>query len=507
MIVLFSSGITAASSGQVALPPPPLSSSSSKSIANNHENVGTSSPLPPSIPPKKQPSISLQSPPIGTVTPNNNPANEKRPVIAEFTAISQGGVGIAELTSSTNDSAVIGPPIATPPLPSLLENASTGGPPTGLAAEAASNDTVPTFDIFGIKKIYPTKLGGEEWFMDMENPTGDGRFDPKTEITRNADGSWKVKNDKVRMNVFTSTGYDNSKITTIDHAALDQKGYMQSPNDWKNVEITGYVKVNKIKSEDNFAWYARGGFHGDEEPCEGVAYKVDLFYEGDAQVAKEQWHVEYSKTEARPTGVPALEGKWTGFKAIIYNIQQPNGKIAVKTEAFVDKEGTGENWIKVFEETDGGGWGRAGTDCGKEPDQIVTWGGPVATFRWDNANDVDVKDLSIREISAGGAASSSANTQRYSNPQSNSDFDTNANANTNTFAWSCPSRIDALYITYYSYSYSYSFPKYSSYYSCVNNSTSFSVYYPSSNCSSSTLQCNLSKCYQTKSESKRKYRQ
>ena len=243
--------------------------------------------------------------------------------------------------------------------------------------------------------------------MDMENPTGDGRFDPKTEITRNSDGSWKAKDDKIRMNVFTSTGYDKNQINTIDHAPLDQKGYMQSPNDWKNVEITGYVKVNQIKSEDNFAWYARGGFHGDEEPCEGVSYKVDLFYgsEGgtDAQVAKEQWHVEYSKTDARPTGIPALEGKWTGFKAVIYNIQQPDGKTAVKTEGYVDEGGTGDNWNKVFEETDAGGWGRTGTDCGKEPDQIISWGGPVATFRWDNAPDVDIKNLSIREISAGGA--------------------------------------------------------------------------------------------------------
>src|SRR5689334_22846167 len=32
-------------------------------------------------------------------------------------------------------------------------------------------------DKFGIKEIYPTKPGGEEWFMNMQNPTLDPRFD------------------------------------------------------------------------------------------------------------------------------------------------------------------------------------------------------------------------------------------------------------------------------------------------------------------------------------------
>jgi hypothetical protein len=47
-------------------------------------------------------------------------------------------------------------------------------------------------DKFGIRMLYPTKQGGEEWFIDMEDPTVDGRFDPKAAITRNPDGSWKM---------------------------------------------------------------------------------------------------------------------------------------------------------------------------------------------------------------------------------------------------------------------------------------------------------------------------
>ena len=52
-------------------------------------------------------------------------------------------------------------------------------------AEAAS-------DIFGITKIYPTKTGGNTWFMDMADPASDPRFNPQSTITQNPDGSWKM---------------------------------------------------------------------------------------------------------------------------------------------------------------------------------------------------------------------------------------------------------------------------------------------------------------------------
>ena len=32
--------------------------------------------------------------------------------------------------------------------------------------------------LFKVKEIYPTKPGGREWFIDMNNPTSDGIFDP-----------------------------------------------------------------------------------------------------------------------------------------------------------------------------------------------------------------------------------------------------------------------------------------------------------------------------------------
>jgi hypothetical protein len=254
-------------------------------------------------------------------------------------------------------------------------------------------------DPFGIEKIFPTKSGGEEWFMDMSDGQ-DPRSRPPS-MTKNPDGSFKVTSSQVRYGVFTSSGYQPDEVE-LDHGILAQRGYMQSPKDWKNVELTGYVKVNSGQSGENFAWYARGGRHtgsGNPEGCEGVAYKPDLYYDGRVRFAKEQWHVSYDFTDhKRP--MASIEDRWVGFKGIMWNMEQ-NGETVVKMEIWVDKNEDGKQdgpWEKVDENIDSGGWGDSGEECGGEPDQIITWGGPIATFRWDGASDVDIKNFSVREI-------------------------------------------------------------------------------------------------------------
>ena len=106
--------------------------------------------------------------------------------------------------------------------------------------------------------------------------------------------------------VLTSSGYHSDLITTLNKRDLSAKGYMQSPNDWKNVEMTGYSKVNA-----------------------------------------------FTKTN---------------------------------------------NWHRMLHYTDKGNWGGGYPDCGATNTQVITWGGPIAVFRWDNIDDMDVKNFSIREI-------------------------------------------------------------------------------------------------------------
>ena len=59
-------------------------------------------------------------------------------------------------------------------------------------------------------------------------------------------------------------------------------------------------------------------------------------------------------------------------------------------------------WQKVYDFTDDGAWaGQLGKCGGSDPKAPLVWGGPIATFRWDNASDVDIKWLSVREIEPG----------------------------------------------------------------------------------------------------------
>jgi Putative metal-binding motif len=259
-----------------------------------------------------------------------------------------------------------------------------------------SNDEKKNFDKFGVLKIYPTKEEGEQWYL-KSNPNDDPRFSSQTTLTKNSDGSFKVKSSKVRMGVFTSSGFDPEKINTLNHNKIALAGYMQSPNDWRDVEITGYIKLNS-GDNDNFVWYARGGRHtgsGPPQGCEGVAYKGGLFYGGSTRLEKEQWHVSYVFGEYGKN-IGLIKGKWVGLKVIMYNIVQ-NDKTAVKLELWVDKNNN-NNWIKAAERIDKGGWGNTGSECGGKPDQIITWGGPIAAFRWDGATNVDINKFSVREI-------------------------------------------------------------------------------------------------------------
>jgi hypothetical protein len=126
------------------------------------------------------------------------------------------------------------------------------------------------YDPFGIRKIYHTKSGGEEWFMNMEDLLGDPRV-MNTEgenIKKKSDGSWE------------SAGGDNGELRleawSPDYSNMDETKAAR----WLNVEITYYVKVmEKKKSEKNeyppYAWqlYSRGGHHSKNNPCAGSAYK------------------------------------------------------------------------------------------------------------------------------------------------------------------------------------------------------------------------------------------
>jgi hypothetical protein len=245
-------------------------------------------------------------------------------------------------------------------------------------------------DPFGIKKIYSTKQGGREWFMNMSNPQNDPNveftYNPK--LVKQNDSSWELdKNDKIRINI------DTPKDLTP----------------WKNIEITGYVKINSFINSTNtngitdIDWVSRTSIHNENLPCAGLSLHGGIYPDGTVAWKKEIWFTGgYTKEKSIPQITEPIINRWIGWKVIVYNV---NNDSAVRMESYLDN--TNSNyWVKVFEMTDDGNWLANSPDkifysanCGRSKDHIVLNPGPIVTFRADNAV-LNFKDFSIREIAA-----------------------------------------------------------------------------------------------------------
>ena len=262
-------------------------------------------------------------------------------------------------------------------------------------------------DIFGITKIYPTKVGAREWFLNMSYPKNSSNFfiTDNLNLSKLSDESWRINASHVRMIVNTSGNQEN----------------------WKNVEITGYVRLSSLYSPktgffgnvsgisnglstsdedeiDDLVFISRSGRHSSEVPCEGTAYNVGLHTDGSVGLKKEIWHTGgYTEERGGHKLAESYLNKWVGLKVVVYNIMTDNGTNSVKLETYIDDSSL-DHWTKVSEIIDSGGWYTKSNNseffsagCGRPRDYVITDGGPNVIFRTDNVL-LDFKNLSIREI-------------------------------------------------------------------------------------------------------------
>ena len=303
--------------------------------------------------------------------------------------------------------------LVTSVLISILNEINTTLPANAAVAAvtplASKNNSKVATDKFGIREIYPTKPGGgREWFINASSPLSDKSFSlsgggEKTsnsslanatslngQIIKQPDGSYQV--------------YGVRKAGKYDFSARMNVNASDSAHWWKNVEMTGYVKVvSATSSNPALDWYARGGLHTSQSPCEGIAYHAGLRVDGTIYWQKEIWHTGgYTDFRSNITATNSLPERWVGLKVIMFNI---NNDSAVRLQTYLDVNAT-NHWKKVADVVDNGGWYADSpndlfysANCGRSKDYIATNAGPIATFRSDNMI-WDFKDLSIREIQA-----------------------------------------------------------------------------------------------------------
>jgi len=250
------------------------------------------------------------------------------------------------------------------------------------------SDIVKNSDKYGVLEIYPTKPGGREWFIDMDNPTKDPGFKPASNISRQSDGSWQVSG---RLENGKYAGEVRMEVLRLPGSA-----------EWKNVEMTGYAKIiPTMNPNDSLVWSVRGGVHNETVPCEGTALKGEIDVNGTVSWVKEIWHTGgYTSKRAEVHATDPIIGRWIGWKVVVYNL---NNDTAVKMESYLDDKAD-NHWLKVTDLTDNGGWYANSpndifysANCGKAKNYIITNGGPLAVFRSDNMT-WNFKDLSVREI-------------------------------------------------------------------------------------------------------------
>jgi hypothetical protein len=287
--------------------------------------------------------------------------------------------------------------------PNTINSTKTASSPTNTIENSTEGIEVSEDDIFRITKIYPTKVGGREWFLNMSDPKNSSNFfiTENLNLSKLSDGSWRINASHVRMVVNTSEGQEK----------------------WKNVEITGYVRLSHLTNSnasdtdnsnslgasgedeiDDLVFISRSGRHSSEVPCDGTAYNAGLHTDGSIGWKKEIWHTGgYTEERARHKLAESYLNKWVGLKAVVYNIMRDNETGGVKLEMYIDGSNT-NNWTKVSDIIDRGGWYTKSNNteffsagCGRARDYVIVDGGPNVIFRTDNTI-LDFKNLSVREI-------------------------------------------------------------------------------------------------------------
>jgi len=269
-------------------------------------------------------------------------------------------------------------------------------------------------DRFGVKMIYESIEGGEEYYIQDGNLNDDDRVFPGGSVHNfngnNQDGFTVDDTSRVRINFATSSKYNGHKLDTGDHDRYEERGHMFSENDWKNCEFTVYVKPKLIASEttkknNDITLGLRTGMHDKGERfkgCEGFSYKVRINgKKKKCQFRKEQWHPSGYTNQPKTWGpsIGNIIDRWIGMKLIVYNVDNDKN---VKMELWLDNENS-NTFEKKLEYKDEGGWKnrdaneQSGERCHGKEDQIGTWGGPWALLRWDGPQ-IKFKNVSVREL-------------------------------------------------------------------------------------------------------------
>lgn len=207
-------------------------------------------------------------------------------------------------------------------------------------------------------------------------------------------------NNVVLMEIFTTSGYDETKVTQ-DHNAAKSQGFLMLPTDWLNFELGGYFEFMIANPNCRLELFGRSGKHVNGRPCEGIKYSIDITCDGVIRSAIKHWHSGGIEPLEQNSILGDIEGERIGIKFIVYNNHvNINNVTAVRIEVFIDRFAD-NNWEKYFEYTDTGEKTNY-LKCGDTSTKMIKWGGPIVGLNIINfpIGGLAIDKLSVREIDA-----------------------------------------------------------------------------------------------------------
>lgn len=195
-------------------------------------------------------------------------------------------------------------------------------------------------------------------------------------------------------------------------------GFMDRPDDWKNIEISGLYYACKDcqqagQGPQAVDFVLRGGVQDSTPPynCQAPSYHIAYGFTGDDGGWKLERDIDH--TQGYCSGCRAASqlpvapniplvglGKVFGFKVVLYN-NVANTKVRIDT--YLDPSGTGSQWKLAWSYIDDGKDPlidsiRGNIRCqGERPELPIIFGGPAVSFRI-NADHVDFQRLTVQEI-------------------------------------------------------------------------------------------------------------
>jgi len=267
------------------------------------------------------------------------------------------------------------------------------------------------FDEDGVLMMYPSAQGSQ-FRLGQQNPNHTPHFAIEKQVVARPQKEGALQYWNVPAYPLRYAGGGNGWSSRLHILASggqqkynwkNQHGYLSSPADVRNQELTVFMRVHQIvdPARAQITLKIRGGGHRADQPdaASCVMMTISPVAHGSiTRFGKELQHPQYDYVSLQPAFPAALQDHvWIGLKLVSWNDVQDARRVIhrlyIDTDPLDLATGKPKNQWRLFSEyidIEGKSSGRY--------NKLVNWGGCLTTIRADGFHDIDFVYPSVREI-------------------------------------------------------------------------------------------------------------